>query len=99
MRNAGLDELQTGIKIGGRNINNFRYVDDTTLMADTEEGLKSLLMRVKEESEIVSLKLIIKKTKIMVKTRPSCERAWWCMEVKSCAIKNNIAKEPEMLGP
>ena len=99
MRNAGLDELQAGIKIGRRNINNFRYVDDTTLMAETEEGLKSLLIRVKEESEIASLKLIIKKTKIMVKTRPSCERAWWWMEVKSYAIKNNIAKEPEMLGP
>ena len=61
MRNAGLDELQAGIKIGGRNFNNFRYVDDTTLMAETEEELKSPLMRVKEESERASLKLIIKK--------------------------------------
>ena len=77
MRNASLDELQAGIRISGRNINNIRYVDDTTLMVETEEELKSLLMRVKEESERVSLKLIIKKTKIMVKTRPSCERAWW----------------------
>ena len=66
MRNAGLDELQTGIKIGRRKINNIRYVDDTTLMAESEEELKSLLMRVKEESERASLKLNIKKkTKIM----------------------------------
>ena len=63
MRNARLDELQTGIKIGGRNINNLRYVDDTTLMEESEEELKNLLMRVKEESEKVSLKLNIKKTK------------------------------------
>ena len=61
MRNAGLDELQAGIKIGGRNINNLRYADDTTLMAGSEEELKSLLMRVKEESERASLKLNIKK--------------------------------------
>ena len=61
MRNAGLDDLQGGIKIGGRNINSLRYVDDTTLLAETEEELKSLLMRVKEESEKASLKLIIKK--------------------------------------
>ena len=66
MRNAGLDELQAGIKIGGRNINNLRYADDTILMAESEEELKSLLMRVKEESERASLKLSIKKTKIMV---------------------------------
>ena len=65
MRNAGLDELQAGIKIGGRNINNLRYADDTTLMAESEEELKSLLMRVKEESERAGLKLNIKKTKIM----------------------------------
>ena len=65
MRNAGLDELQVGIKIGGKNINNLRYVDDTTLMAESEEELKSLLMRVKEDSEKVSLKLNIKRTKIM----------------------------------
>ena len=63
--NAGLDEAQAGIKIAGRNINNFRYADDTTLMAESEEELKSLLMKVKEESEIVGLKLNIKKTKIM----------------------------------
>ena len=65
MRNARLDELQAGIKIGGRNINNFRYVDDTTLMAESEEELKSLLMRVKEENERAGLKLNIKKPKIM----------------------------------
>ena len=65
MRNAGLDEAQTGIKIAWRNINNFRYADDTTLMAESEEELKSLLMRVKEESEKFGLKLNIQKTKIM----------------------------------
>ena len=65
MRNAGLDGLQAGIKIGRRNINNFKYADDTTLMAESEEELKSLLMRVKEESEKSDLKLNIKKTKIM----------------------------------
>ena len=65
MRNAGLDEAQGGIKIAGRNINNLRYADDTTLMAESEEELKSLLMRVKEESETVDLKLNIQKTKIM----------------------------------
>ena len=63
--NAGLDEAQAGIKIAGRNINNLRYADDTTLMAESEEELKSLLMKVKEESEKVGLKLSIKKTKIM----------------------------------
>ena len=65
MRNAGLEEAQAGIKIAGRNISNLRYVDDTTLMAETEEGLKNLLMKVKEESEKVGLKLSIQKTKIM----------------------------------
>ena len=65
MRNAGLDEAQYGIKIAGRNINNLRYADDTTLMAESEEELKSLLMKVKEESEKVRLKLNIQKTKIM----------------------------------
>ena len=65
MRHAGLEEAQAGIKIAGRNINNLRYADDTTLMADSEEELKSLLMKVKEESEIVGLKLNIQKTKIM----------------------------------
>ena len=65
MRNAGLEEAQGGIKIPGRNINNFRYADDTTLMAESEEELKSLLMKVKEESEKVGLKLNIQETKIM----------------------------------
>ena len=65
MRNAGLEEAQAGIKIARRNINNLRYADDTTLMAESEEELKSLLMKVKEESEKVGLKLSIQKTKIM----------------------------------
>ena len=65
MRNAGLEEAQAGIKIARRNINNFRYADDTILMAESEEQLTSLLMKVKEESEKVGLKLNIKKTKIM----------------------------------
>ena len=65
MRNTGLDEAQAGIKIAGRNINNLRYADDTTLMAESEEELKSLLMKVKEENEKVGLKLNIQKTKIM----------------------------------
>ena len=65
MRNPGLEEAQAGIKIAGRNINNLRYADDITLMAESEEELKSLLMKVKEESEKVGLKLNIQKTKIM----------------------------------
>ena len=65
MRNAGLEEAQAGIKITGRNLNNLRYADDTTLMAESEEKLKSLLIKVKEESEKVGLKLNIQKTKIM----------------------------------
>ena len=74
MRNAGLDEAQAGIKIAGRNINNLRYADDTTLMAESEEELKSLLMKVKEESKKVGLKLNIKKTKIMA-SGPIM--SWW----------------------
>ena len=65
MQNAGLDDAQAGIKIAGENINNLRYADDTTLMAESEEELKSLLMKVKEKSEKVGLKLNIQKTKIM----------------------------------
>ena len=65
MRNAGLDEAQAGIKIAGRNINKLRYADDTTLMAESEDELKSLLMKVKEESDKVALKLSVQKTKIM----------------------------------
>ena len=67
MRNAGMDEAQAGIKIARRNVNNLRYADDTTLMAEREEELKSLLMKVKEESEKGSLKLNIQKTKIIIK--------------------------------
>ena len=73
MRNAGLDEAQAGIKISGRNINNLRYSDDTTLMAESEEELKRLLMKVKEESEKVGLMLNIQKTKIMA---PSPITSW-----------------------
>ena len=73
MRNAGLEEAQGGIKTAGRNINNLRYVDHTTLMAETEEELKSLLMKVKEESESRGLKLNIQKTKIMA----SGPILWW----------------------
>ena len=69
MRNAGVEEAQAGIKIAGRNINNLRYADDTTLIAETEEELKSLLMKVKEKSEKVGLKLNIQKTKIIA-SRP-----------------------------
>ena len=79
MRNAGLEEAQAGIKIGGRNINNLRYVDDTTLMAESEEELKSLLMKVKEESEKVGLKLNIQKTKIMA----SCPITSWQITVET----------------
>ena len=73
MRNAGLDEVQARIKTAGRNINNLRYTDDTTLMAESEEELKSLLMKVKEESEKAGLKLNIQKTKTMA----SCPIASW----------------------
>ena len=66
MQNAGLDEAEVGIKIAGRSINNLRYADDNTLMAESEEKLKSLLMKVKEESEKIDLKLNIQKTKIMI---------------------------------
>ena len=70
MRNTGLEEAQTVIKIAGRNINNLRYADDTTLIAESEEEIKSLLMKVKEESEKVVLKLNIQKTKIMASVPP-----------------------------
>ena len=71
MRNARLDKVQAGIKIAGRNINNLRYADDTTLMAKSKEELKSLLMKVKEKSEKVGLKFSIQKTKIMASGPPS----------------------------
>ena len=76
MRNAGLNEAQAGIRIARRNINNLRYADDTTLMAETEEELKSLLMKVKEGSEKVGLKLNIQKTKIMNEVR-GLEIIWY----------------------
>ena len=82
MRNAGLDEAQAGIKIAGRNINNLRYADDTTIMAEREEELKSLLMKVKEESEKVDLKLSILKTKIMA----SCLITSWQKDGKAMEI-------------
>ena len=75
MRNTGLEEAQAGIKIAGRNINNLRYANDTTLMAESEEELKSLLMTVKEESEKVGLKLNIPKTKIMASGPITCQQA------------------------
>ena len=77
MRNTGLEETQAGIKIAGRNINNLTYADDTTLMAESEEDLKSLLMKVKEESEKVGLKLNIQKTKIMAIRSHHCMRNRW----------------------
>ena len=82
MRNARLDDLQAGIKIDGGNINDLRYVDDTTLMAETEEDLKSLLMRVKEGSERVGLRLNIKKTKI----KASSPMTAWQLEGESLEI-------------
>ena len=81
MRNAGLEEAQAGIKIAGRNINNFRYADDTTLMAESEEELKSLLIKVKKESEKVDLKLNILKTKIMA----SSPTTSWEIDVETVA--------------
>ena len=80
MRNAGLEEAQAGIKIAGRNINNLRYADDNTLMAESEEELKSFLMKTKEESEKVGLKLNIQKTKIMA----SGPITWWEIDGEQC---------------
>ena len=82
MRNAGLDESQAGIKIAGRNINNFRYSDDTTLMAESEEELKSLLMKVKEKSKKTGLKLNIQKTKI----KASSPTTSWQMDEETMEI-------------
>ena len=79
MRNAGLEEAQAGIKIAGRNINNLRYADDTTLLAESEEELKNLLMKVKEESEKVGLRLNIQKMKIMA----SCPFTSWEIDGKT----------------
>ena len=81
MRNAGLEEAQAGINTAGRNINNLRYADDTTLIAESEEEIKSLLMKVKEESEKVGLKLNIQKTKIM----SSCPMTSWQIDVETVA--------------
>ena len=91
MRNTGLEETQAGIKIAGRNINNLRYADDTTLMAESKEELKSLLMKVKEESEKVGLKLNIQKSKIMA----SSPMTSWQIEgetmetVRDCSFLNS----------
>ena len=90
MRNSGLEEAQAGIKIAGRNINNLRYTDDTTIMAESEEELKSLLMNVKEESEKAGLKFNIQKTKIMV-SRPitSCQIDGETMETVTEGLQNH----------
>ena len=84
MRNAGLEEAQAGIKITRRNINNLRYADDTTLMAESEEELKSLLMKVKQESEKVGLKLNIQKMKIMAQPVPSLHGKQMGKQWKQC---------------
>ena len=89
MRNAGLEETQAGIKIAGRNINNLRYTDDTTLMAESEEELKSLLMKVKEESEKVGLKLNMQKTKIMA----SSPITSWQIDGETVADTNFLGSE------
>ena len=86
MRNAGLEEAQVGIKIAGRNSNNFRYADDTTLMAESEEELKSLLMKVTEESENFGLKLNIQKTKIMA----SGPITWWEIDGETVEIVSDF---------
>ena len=82
MRNTGLEEAQAGIKIAGRNVNNLRYADDTTLMAESEEKLKSLLMKVKGESEKAGLKLNIQKTKLMA----SCPITSWLMDEETVIL-------------
>ena len=100
MRNAGLDEAQAGIKIAGRNTNKLRYADDTTLMAENEEEVMSLLMKVKEESEKVGLKLNIQKTKIMA-TGPitSWQIDGETMEtVRNCVIKTSASIIPHQLS-
>ena len=86
MRNAGLEEAQAGVKIAGRNINNLRYADDSTLMSESEEELKSLLMKVKEESEKAGLKLSIQKTKIMA----SSPTTSWQLDGETMEIANNL---------
>ena len=93
MRNAGLEEAQAGIKIAGRNLNNLRYADDTTLMAESEKELKSLLMKVKEESEKVGLKLNIQKTKIMASSPiTSWEIPAWMKHKQESRLPGEISK-------
>ena len=111
MRNAGLEEAQAGIKIAGRNINNLRYADDTTLRAESEEELKSLFMKVKEESEKVGLKLNIQKTKIMASLhRKQMGKQWkqwltlffWApksLQMVTAAMKLKDASLEGNLGP
>ena len=94
MRNAGLDDAQAGIKIAGRNINNLRYEDDTTLMAESKEELKSLLIKVKEESEKSGLKLNIQKTKIMVS---GLSTSWQIDGVKMETVTDFISWAPKSL--
>ena len=93
MRNAGLDEAQTGIKIAGGNVNNLRYADDTTLIAESEEELKSLLMSVKEESEKVGLKLNIQKNKIMA----SGPTTSWQIDVETVETVSDFFGAPKSL--
>ena len=97
MRNAGLDEAQAGIKIAGRNINNLNYADDTTLMAESEEELKSLLMKVKEESEKAGLKLNIQKTKIMAFWSHHFMGNWWRNSVNSDKLFSWAPKSLQMV--
>ena len=98
MRNAGLEEAQAGIKIAGRNINNLRYADDTTLMAESKKELKSLLMKVKEESEKVGLKLNILKTKIMASGPiTSWQIDWEAVETVSDFIFGGAPKLRQMV--
>ena len=95
MRNAGLDEAQAGIKMAGRNINNLIYTDDTILLAESEEGLKSFLMKVKEESDKVGLKLNIQKTKIMASSPIT---SWQIEGEKVEAVTDFILGAPQLLG-
>ena len=97
MRNAGLEDAQAGIKIAGRNINNLRYVDDTTLMAESEEELRNLLMKVKEESETVGLKLNIQKTKIVASGPITWEIDGETVEAVSDFIFGGAAKSLQMV--
>ena len=106
MRNAGLEEAQAGIKISGRNINNLRYADDTTLMAESEEELKSLLMKVKVESEKVGLKLNIQKTKIMgiwshhfMKQWKQCQTVFWGSKITADGDCSQDIKSHKRLTP